>query len=80
MDEEKEKKRPLVLADTPTCEMLDQSIKDERNAVYSYLEEATRTDDDVLKRFFHDIAVDEMNHLDQLKSINDKVCVVKKQE
>lgn len=72
-----EGKKKIVLDDPPSCEFVSTSVEDERKAVEEYINESDRTNDPVLKRFFHDIAVEEMKHLNDLESIKEKICKTK---
>jgi len=74
-DEEmsEEEKKGLVLSDPPSCEFLDENIKDEELAIKTYMAESDRTNDPVLKETFHKLAQDEMNHLHLLESIKKKL-------
>jgi len=63
--------RQVILKDSSSDEFLNANIKDEREAIEIYMKESDRTDDGILKEFYHALAIDEMRHLLALESLRD---------
>jgi rubrerythrin len=68
-----EEKKKLIIDDVPSCEFLEENIKDEEGAVETYIRESDRTNHPVMKETFHKIATDEMDHLKILKRLSDDI-------
>jgi rubrerythrin len=70
----------LVIKDPPIIDFLKHNINAEREAIEEYTHESDRTDDPIMKEVFHDIAVEEMEHLHLLEHIKENIEKEKKND
>lgn len=69
-----------VSLDIPTCDFLEENIANEESAIAGYMGESSRTSSPVIEKLFHDIATEEMKHLQVLRSIKNMACRVNPEE